>query len=79
MFLSHQIGSFFGAWMGGVVFDRMGNYNFAWGVLIVIGVVALMLQWLMDERPTARAKVRWPARAGASIDVLTAFYCTFST
>jgi len=51
VFLSHQVGSFFGAWMGGVVFDRMGNYNFAWGALIVVGIAAFMLQWLMDERP----------------------------
>ena len=51
VFLSHQVGSFFGAWMGGVVFDRTGNYNFAWGALIVIGVAAFTLQWLMDERP----------------------------
>src|SRR5712671_4007340 len=51
VFLSHQIGSFFGAWMGGVVFDRFGNYNFGWGALIVIGVTAFTLQWLMDERP----------------------------
>ena len=51
MFLSHQVGSFFGAWMGGVVFDLAGNYNFAWGALIVIGVTAFTLQWLMDERP----------------------------
>ena len=51
VFLSHQVGSFFGAWMGGLVFDRTGNYNFAWGALIVIGVAAFTLQWLMDERP----------------------------
>ena len=51
VFLSHQVGSFFGAWMGGVVFDLAGNYNFAWGALIVIGVTAFTLQWLMDERP----------------------------
>jgi predicted MFS family arabinose efflux permease len=51
VFLSHQVGSFFGAWMGGVVFDRFGNYNFGWGALIVIGVTAFTLQWLMDERP----------------------------
>jgi predicted MFS family arabinose efflux permease len=50
-FLSHQVGSFFGAWMGGVVFDRAGNYDFAWGALIVIGVTAFTLQWMMDERP----------------------------
>jgi predicted MFS family arabinose efflux permease len=51
VFLSHQVGSFFGAWMGGLVFDRFGNYNFAWGALIAIGVTAFTLQWLMDERP----------------------------
>lgn len=51
VFLSHQVGSFFGAWMGGVVFDWMGNYNFAWGALVVIGIAAFMLQCLMDERP----------------------------
>jgi predicted MFS family arabinose efflux permease len=51
VFLSHQVGSFFGAWMGGVVFDRTGNYDLAWGALIVIGATAFMLQWMMDERP----------------------------
>ena len=50
-FLSHQFGSFFGAWMGGVVFDRFGSYDFAWGALIVIGLTAFTLQWLMDESP----------------------------
>src|SRR5207244_3408163 len=34
VFLSHQLGSFFGAWMGGLVLDRFGNYDFAWGALI---------------------------------------------
>jgi predicted MFS family arabinose efflux permease len=56
VFLSHQVGSFFGAWMGGLVFDRMGNYNFAWGALIVVGIAAFMLQWLMDERPPRTRK-----------------------
>jgi predicted MFS family arabinose efflux permease len=51
VFLSHQVGSFFGAWMGGLVFDRWGNYNFAWGALVAIGLTAFTLQWLMDERP----------------------------
>jgi predicted MFS family arabinose efflux permease len=62
VFLSHQVGSFFGAWMGGLVFDRFGNYNFAWGALIVIGVAAFTLQWLMDERPP---RVRETAGRGA--------------
>jgi predicted MFS family arabinose efflux permease len=56
VFLSHQVGSFFGAWMGGVVFDRMGSYDLAWGALIAIGAAAFTLQWLMDERPPAEHK-----------------------
>jgi len=50
-FLSHQVGSFVGAWMGGVVFDRTQRYDIAWAALIVIGVIAFLLQWTMDERP----------------------------
>jgi predicted MFS family arabinose efflux permease len=51
VFLSHQVGSFFGAWMGGLVFAWNGSYDLAWGALIVIGLAAFTLQWLMDERP----------------------------
>jgi predicted MFS family arabinose efflux permease len=62
VFLGHQVGSFVGAWMGGLVFDRMGNYNFAWGALIAIGLVAFALQWMMDETPPAeRALERRPS------------------
>jgi predicted MFS family arabinose efflux permease len=60
VFLSHQVGSFFGAWMGGVVFDRTGNYNFAWGALVVIGIAAFALQWLMDERAPGAPEVTAP-------------------
>src|SRR3954462_5307772 len=61
VFLSHQVGSFFGAWMGGVVFDLSGNYNFAWGALIAIGVIAFTLQWLMDESPPRGTPAPMPA------------------
>jgi predicted MFS family arabinose efflux permease len=64
VFLSHQVGSFFGAWMGGVVLDRFGSYNIAWGALIAIGLTAFTLQWLMDERPPRERK---PAGAGAAV------------
>ena len=51
VFLSHQIGSFAGAWMGGVVFSTTGSYSLAWAALIVIGAIAFLLQWTMDDRP----------------------------
>src|SRR2546425_1172033 len=66
VFLSHQVGSFFGAWMGGLVFDRTGNYNFAWGALIVIGITAFTLQWLMDERPPRERKPAGPLAPAAA-------------
>jgi predicted MFS family arabinose efflux permease len=63
VFLSHQVGSFFGAWMGGIVYDRTGSYNVAWGALIVIGVTAFTLQWLMDEQPPRERSGLAPAAA----------------
>src|SRR5262245_45386121 len=57
VFLSHQVGSFAGAWMGGIVFDWTGSYNVAWGALILIGVTAATLQWLMDERLPREPKI----------------------
>jgi len=57
VFLSHQVGSFFGAWMGGIVFDRFGNYDVAWGALIAVGLTAFTLQWLMDERPPGKGRL----------------------
>jgi predicted MFS family arabinose efflux permease len=66
VFFSHQVGSFFGAWMGGLVFAQWGNYNFAWGALIAIGFAAFALQWFMDDRPPAvRATGGRLAGAGA--------------
>jgi predicted MFS family arabinose efflux permease len=65
VFLSHQVGSFFGAWMGGLVFSQWGNYNFAWGALIAIGFAAFTLQWFMDDRPPA-ARTAGGGLAGAS-------------
>lgn len=59
VFFSHQLGSFFGAWMGGLVLARTGSYDFAWGALIAIGLTAFTLQWLMDDRPPAELR---PAR-----------------
>jgi hypothetical protein len=42
--------------MGGLVFDWTGRYDFAWGALIVVGLTAFTLQWLMDDRPPPVSK-----------------------
>lgn len=50
-FLSHQAGSFLGAWGGGVVYDRLGSYDVAWRAAVVIGLIAGAFQMLMNVRP----------------------------
>jgi predicted MFS family arabinose efflux permease len=54
-FFSHQVGSFAGAWMGGVAYTLTGNYAIAWSALIAIGVIAFTLQWRADDRPVELA------------------------
>lgn len=49
-FLSHQVGAFMGAWLGGLSFDLTGSYTTAWGAMIIIGASAFLLQWFMDDR-----------------------------
>src|ERR1044071_9900074 len=53
-FLSHQAGSFLGAWGGGYLFDLMGSYDLAWKIGVMVGLVAGTLQLLMNDRPTDR-------------------------
>lgn len=65
VFLSHQAGSFFGAWMGGLVYDRTGAYSWAWAALVVIGATAFALQWTMDDRPPPARRTPGAAPAAA--------------
>ena len=66
VFLSHQVGSFFGAWMGGVVFDRNGNYDLAWGALIVIGVDRVHAAMADGRTTAARTPVGGSRRGGVT-------------
>jgi len=53
-FLSHQIGSFLGAWLGGLMFDRTGSYTVVWYLAIALGIVAGLLNLPIDERELKR-------------------------
>lgn len=50
-FLSHQVGSFVGAWGSGLIFDHLGNYDMAWKGAVIIGLIAGSAQMLMNVRP----------------------------
>ena len=50
VFLSHQVGSFLGAWLGGWVFDATGSYAAIWIATAVAGLVAALLHFPIDDR-----------------------------
>jgi MFS family permease len=53
-FLSHQIGGFLGAWLGGVVFDRTGSYDAVWWLSILLGVLSALINVPIIEKPVVR-------------------------
>lgn len=54
VFLSHQIGSFIGVWMGGALYDATGSYNGMWWAGVLLGVAAGLIHMPIDEKPLAR-------------------------
>ncbi len=62
VFFSHQIGSFMGVWLGGVLYDRTGSYDIVWYISIALGVFAGLINLPVRETPIVRA----PQRLGAA-------------
>lgn len=54
VFLSHQIGSFLGVWLGGKLYDSSGSYTSMWIAGIVLGLLAALLHLPINELPLAR-------------------------
>ena len=54
VYLSHQIGSFFGGWLGGYIYDATGSYQLVWTIAIALSVVAALVNLPIDERPVGR-------------------------
>jgi predicted MFS family arabinose efflux permease len=52
-FLSHQVGSFIGAWGGGLIYSRLGSYDLAWQGAVAIGLAAGLFQMTMNIQPSA--------------------------
>jgi predicted MFS family arabinose efflux permease len=43
-FMSHQLGSFAGAYGGGLIYDTLGSYNMAWRIGVAVGLAAGIIQ-----------------------------------
>jgi predicted MFS family arabinose efflux permease len=57
-FMSHQIGSFVGAFGGGLIFDALGSYDLAWRLAVAVGLTAGIVQvafalWRPPVQPVA--------------------------
>jgi len=55
VFFSHQIGSFLGVWLGGLLYDKTGSYDIVWYIAIALGVIAALLNLPIKEAAIARA------------------------
>ncbi|RPG95264.1 MAG: MFS transporter [Candidatus Pelagibacter sp. TMED286] len=56
VFLSHQIGSFFGAYLGGLFHDLYGSFDYAWYLAIALSVFAAIIHLPIKEEAVLRLK-----------------------
>ncbi|MBX3607665.1 MAG: MFS transporter [Piscinibacter sp.] len=50
VFLGHQLGGFFGAWLGGLVYDATQSYGLMWGIAIALGLASIVLNLPIRDR-----------------------------
>ena len=51
VFLSHQIGSFIGVWLGGRLYDATGGYELVWWIGVAVGAFSAIVHLPVRERP----------------------------
>jgi predicted MFS family arabinose efflux permease len=58
VFLSHQVGSFLGVWLGGWIYDSTGSYDPIWWAGVALGLLAALVHLPINERPLPRLAVQ---------------------
>jgi len=58
VFLSHQMGSFMGAWLGGKLYDATGSYTQMWWIAVLLGVFAALINLPVRETPIHRPQAQ---------------------
>ena len=56
VFMGHQVGSFLGVWLGGLLYDRTGSYDVVWWLSIALGVFAALINLPVREAPIQRPR-----------------------
>lgn len=54
VFMSHQLGSFLGVWLGGYLYDRTGTYDVVWWTGVALSIAAALIHVPINERPLRR-------------------------
>jgi predicted MFS family arabinose efflux permease len=54
VFLSHQVGSFLGVWLGGVLYEATGSYAAMWWLTVALALFAALVHLPISERPAPR-------------------------
>ena len=57
IFLSHQIGSFVGVWLGGYFYDEYGSYDLVWWVGVGVGAFSAIIHLTVREEPLAERQL----------------------
>ncbi len=57
VFMSHQVGSFMGAWLGGYLYDKTGSYDVVWQLTIVLGIFGVLINLPVKESEIKRGAV----------------------
>jgi MFS family permease len=58
VFLSHQVGSFMGVWLGGRLFDAYGSYMPVWWISVALGIFAALINLPVRETPIVRGALK---------------------
>ena len=61
VFLSHQVGSFLGVWLGGKLYDVTGSYDVVWWLSIALGIMAMLANLPVRETAIPRSTRAQPA------------------
>ena len=56
VFLSHQVGSFLGVWLGGKLYDATGSYDIVWWLSIALGIMAMLANLPVRETAILRTQ-----------------------
>ena len=56
VFFSHQVGSFLGAYLGGVFYELYGSFDFAWYISIALSIFAGLIHLPIKEKAIERVQ-----------------------